>query len=438
MTLRDALRSGIAPIYIRARLLQERIQSGVVWNPFDPDYLADPYPACRRLRERDPCHYSPLTGMLVLSRYQDVDEVLRDHRRFGSVQRAGGGRRSRLSGARRQLNHTLPRLDPPDHTRLRGLAEHAFTAHRMEEMENWIRDTVHAMLDRARDPREFDLMSTLATPLPVVVIAEMIGVPSEKRQQFDAWAQRIKRISEPSLKRDQLRSTVEAMHEFDRYFAPIVEARRDDPADDLVSRLTRAEQDGQTMNAAEILATLRLLLMAGCDPPTDLIGNGLHALLEHPEQLQLLRERPDLIPDAVEELLRYDAPVQLGRRYVNEDVRVGNRLAKAGSQVVLLQGAANRDPEAFRDPDTLDVTRKGAGHLSFAQGIHRCMGAPLARLIGRVVLEGLLERFGSIRFGAREPLHKPSYVFRGFRYLDIRVRRRSGRSFPVHRDNSPP
>ena len=423
MTLRDALRSAIGPIYIRARLLQERIQSGVVWNPFDPDYIADPYPACRRLRERDPCHYSLLTGMLILSRYKDVDEILRDHRRFGSVQRAGGGRRSRLSGARRQLSHTLPRLDPPDHTRLRGLVERAFTARRIETMENRIRDTAHAMLDRARDSREFDLMSTLATPLPVVVIAEMIGVPPEKLKQFHAWAKRIKGMTEPSLTPDELRSTVEATHEFDRYFAPIVEARRDDPADDLISGLVRAEKDGQTMTAAEVLATLRLLLMAGCDPPTDLIGNGLHALLEHPEQLQLLRERPDLIPDALEELLRYDAPVQMGRRDVNKDVRVGNRLAKAGSQVVLLQGAANRDPEVFRDPDTLDVTREGVGHLSFAQGIHRCMGAPLARLIGRVVLEGLLERFGSIRFGAREPLYKPSYVFRGLRHLDIRVRR---------------
>ena len=430
MTLRDAVRSAIAPIYIRARLLQERIQSGVEWNPFDREYLADPYPACRRLRERDPCHYSPLTGMLVVSRYKDVDEILRDHRRFGSVRRGGAGRRSRLSGARRQLDHILPRLDPPDHTRLRGLVERAFTADRIARMENRIRDTAHAMLDRVGDTTEFDLMSVLATPLPVVVIADMVGVPPEIREPFRRWAEQIKRISEPSLTPDQLRATMEAMHEFDRHFAPIVEARRDDPGSDLISGLAQSEKDGQTMNAAEILATLRLLLMAGCDPPADLIGNGLRALLQHPEQLELLRKRPDLIPDAIEELLRYDAPVQLGRRYLIEDVRVGNRQRQAGSQVLLLQGAANRDPEVFNDPDTLDVTRKGAGHLSFAQGIHRCMGAPLARLMGRVVLEELLDRFDDIRFGAREPVYRPSYVFRGLRHLDVRVRYGGGRRPP--------
>ena len=437
MTLRDALRSAIGPIYIRARLLQERIQSGVVWNPFDPEYVADPYPAFRRLRERDPCHYSPLTGMLVLSRYKDVDVILRDHRRFGSGQHVRRGNKPKVSTVRQAVGPALPALDPPDHTRLRTLVERAFTPDYAEKMDNRVRSAVHALLDRAGDSNEFDLMSTLAAPLPVEVIAGMIGVPPEGRKRFQAWSELIKRMTEPRLTSGELRLTIEAAGEFDDYFAPIIDERRSAPMDDLLSRLTLADEDGQRMTAEEIQATLRLLVMAGGEPAADLVGNGLNALLRHPQQLQLLREQPELMPNAVEELLRYDAPVQIGRRYVTEEVQLGNRVMRAGSQVVVLQGGANRDPEAFSDPDTLDVTRQGAGHMSFAQGIHRCLGAPLARLMGRVALDVLLERFDDIHFGARAPVYKSSFVFRGLRHLDIRVRRSSGRSFPVHPDNAP-
>ena len=428
MTLRDAVRSTIGPIYIRARLLQERIQSGVVWNPFDPGYVADPYPTYRRLRERDPCHRSPLTGMLVVSRYQDVAEVQRDHRRFGHVRRPESGRRSRASGTRREIKHLLPRLDPPDHTRLRGLAECAFTADRIAGMENPVRDSVHALLDGAGDSRDFDLMEVLATPLPVVVVGEMIAAPPEIGERFHDWAQRLSRITEPGQSPAELRTNMEAIDEFDEFFAPIVEERRRDPADDLISGFAHAERDGRTMIRAEILAMLRLMLGAGCGPTRDLIGNGVHALLRHPEQLRLLRERPGLIPDAVEELLRYDAPVQMFRRYAIGNDRVGNRQVKAGSQILILQGAANRDPDAFVDPDALDFTRKGPGHLSFAHGIHSCLGAPLARLVGRIVLEELLERYDDIRFGPRRAVYRPSFMFRGLRRLDVRVSRGGGRS----------
>lgn len=433
MTLRDAVRSTIGPIYIRARLLQERIQSGVVWNPFDPQYIADPYPVYRRLRERDPCHYSPLTGMLIVSRYENVAEVQRDHRRFGHVRRDESGRRSRASGSRREIKHLLPRLDPPDHTRLRGLAECAFTADRIAKLENPIRDSVHALLDRPGDSRDFDLMAVLATPLPIVVIGGMIAAPPEIGDRFHDWAQRISRITEPGQTPDELRVNMEAIDEFDQYFAPIVEDRRKDPADDLISGFAHADKDGQTMTGAEILAMLRLLLGAGCGPTRDLIGNGVRALLQHPEQLQLLRERPELVPGALEELLRYDAPVQMFRRYAINNDRVGNRQVKAGSQVLILQGAANRDPEVFSDPDTLNVTRKGAGHLSFAEGIHHCLGAPLALLMGRIVLEGLLERYDDIRFGTRKPVYKPSFMFRGLRHLEVRVRHGGGRRFSFAR-----
>ena len=399
MTVRTTVRSAIAPLYIRARLLQERLQSGVAWYPLDPGFIADPYPTYRKLRERDPYHYSPLMGMLVVSRYEDVDAILRDHQRFRNEER---GRSNSLANTRirQELTPSILSLDPPDHTRLRGLVNRAFTPRQMAKMEDHVRETAHALLDEVGDSNEFDLMSNLATLLPMVVIAEMIGVPTEDRERFKTWSDRFARVLEPNLTADEGKLALDTAAEFRDYFAPFIEERRVAPTDDLVSRLALAEEDGQQLTTEETQVTLRLLLVAGNETTTNLIGNGLRALLQHPEQLQLLRERPELIPSAIEELLRYDAPVQLDGRYVAEDVEVGDKLAKANSRVALMVGGANRDPEVFSDPETLDVTREDASNISFGRGIHHCLGAPLARLEGRIAFEVLLERFDEIQFGA--------------------------------------
>ena len=428
MTLRDTFRSAIAPIYIRGRLLQERITSGVAWYPVDPAYIANPYPTYRRLRERDPYHVSQLTGMLVVSRYEDVDAILRDHERFANAER-GMSQSLTNTRVRQELTPSILSLDPPDHTRLRGLVNRAFTPRQMAKMEDHVRETAHALLGEVGDSNDFDLMSNLATLLPMVVIAEMIGVPTEDRERFKTWSDRFARVLEPNLTPEEGKLVLETATEFRSYFAPIIEERRGEPTDDLVSRLVLAEEDGQQLTTDETQVTLRLLLVAGNETTTNLIGNGLRALLQHPEQLQLLREQPELIPSAIEELLRYDAPVQLDGRYVIEDVEVGGKLAKADSRVALLIGGANRDPEAFSDPDTLDVTREDAGNISFGRGIHHCLGAPLARLEARIAFEVLLERFDDIQFGARDPVYKPNIVLRGLREFPIRVHHRSGRSF---------
>ena len=428
MTLRDTARSAIAPLYIRARLLQERLQSGVVWFPLDPKLIADPYPTYRRLRERDPYHYSPLTKMLVVSRYEDVDAILRDHQRFQNAERGMSGNLANTR-IRQELTPSILSLDPPDHTRLRGLVSRAFTPRQMARIEDHVRETAHALLDEVGDSNEFDLMSNLATLLPMVVIAEMIGVPSEDRERFKTWSDRFARVLEPNLTAEEGKLVLETAAEFRGYFAPIIEERRVEQTDDLVSRLVAAEEEGQKLTTDETQVTLRLLLVAGNETTTNLIGNGLRALLQHPEQLQLLREQPELIPTAIEELLRYDAPVQLDGRYVAEDVEIGDKVAKENSRVVLLIGGANRDPEQFNDPETLDVTREGANNISFGRGIHHCLGAPLARLEGRIAFEVLLERFDEIDFGARAPVYKPNTVLRGLREFGIRVHHRSSRSF---------
>ncbi len=429
MTLGDTIRSAIAPAYVRTRLLQERIQSGVSWYPLDSDYIADPYPTYRRLRERDPYHRSLLTGMLVVSRYEDVDAILRDHQRFRNGEREWQGRGISNSDIREQLTPSILSLDPPDHTRLRGLVNRAFTPRQINMMEDHVRATAHRLLDEVGDSDEFDLMANLATLLPMIVIAEMIGVPTEDRAQFKLWSDRLARVLEPNLTKEEGRLVLQTADEFHDFFAPIIEERRRNPKDDLVSRLVLAEEEGNQLTTEETQVTLRLLLVAGNETTTNLIGNGLRALLGHPDQIELLREQPERMPTAIEELLRYDAPVQVDGRYVAEDAAIGDKVAERGSRLLLLIGGANRDPEQFSDPETLDVTREEAVNISFGRGIHHCLGAPLARMEGRIAFEVLLERFGEIGFGSGEPVYKPNIVLRGLQQFPIRVRRRGGRSF---------
>ena len=429
MPLLDSFRSAIAPVYVRARLLQEHLEAGVSWYPLDPAFIADPYPKYRQLREQDPYHRSRLTSMLVISRYEDVDAILRDHHRFLNSDVNRDTSAVINAGIRRELTPSILSLDPPDHTRLRGLVNRAFTPREMAKMEEHVRETAHALLDEVGDGAEFDLMANLATLLPMVVIAEMIGVPTNDRERFKTWSDRFARVLEPNLTTEEGRLVLETAGEFERYFAPIIEERRREPTEDLVSRLALAEEEGQKLTTEETQVTLRLLLVAGNETTTNLIGNGLRALLQHPEQLQLLREQPELIPTAIEELLRYDPPVQLDGRYLAEDVEIGGKLAKENSRVALLIGGANRDPEQFSDPDALDVTREETVNISFGRGIHHCLGAPLARLEGRIAFEVLLERFDEIGFGSREPVYKPNIVLRGLREFPILVRHRGGRRY---------
>ena len=425
MTLKSAIRTAITPLYIRARLAQERMQSGVAWYPLDPKFIADPYPTYRELRERDPYHPSKLTGMLVISRYEDVDEILRDWKRFSSERARRDDLQINDDPADGQIEASMLSLDPPDHTRLRGLVSRAFTPRVIAKMEDHIRATAHQLLDEVGDTDQFDLMENLASLLPTVVIAEMIGVPVEDREQFKVWSDRFARLLEPNLTEEEGVVVLQTAKEFRNYFAPIIEARRTDPRDDLVTRLVQAEEEGDKLTTDETQVNLRLLLVAGNETTTNLIGNGLRALLQHPEQLQLLREQPELIPNAIEELLRWDSPVQVDSRIAIEDVEIGDKLVKADSGVTLVIGGANRDPNEFDNPETLDVTREDAGNISFGRGIHHCLGAPLARLEARVAFEVLLERFDDIQLSGRTPTFKPNIVLRGLNHLDLQVKRAS-------------
>ena len=413
-------------------MAEDELRSGIAWWPLDPDYLADPYPMLRRLRETDPCHRSTATGYVLVSRYEDVDRILRDHNRFamslpyfcredregGLFSPAGPGLRSMLLS------------DQPEHTRLRRLARHALAADHMEQMEDYVRAIAHKLLDRTVETSAFDLMSGFAQPLPVRVVGRMAGWPEKEFAIFNDWVVGRHRESvhafEPVASREVRRELLRVELVFIRYLAQLVKKRRADPRDDFVSRLVHAESRQDRLAFREVDTMLRLVLGVGNQATADLIGNGLLALLRHREQMQLLRERPDLFPDAVEELLRYDGPVQVTCRWSTEDTEIAGRSVAAGSRVALLLGGANRDPDRFERPDELDLTRSDKRHVSFGRGIHYCLGAPLAKLIGRVALEVLLERFADIRLADPPPAFRPTTIPRGLRHLHVRVRR--GRS----------
>ena len=416
VSIRKAIRSVIA----NAVLVRERWQSGVVYNPLSADMAQDPYPFYAALRERDPVHRSRLVNAWVFTRHADIDAILRDHRRFSNDPRKGTLSRRQRANLPTEDEFTMLFLDPPDHKRLRALVNKAFTPKVVNALEPHIRSLLGALLDDVDDPAGFDLMQAVAQPLPVIVIAEMLGIPAEDRAQFKVWSDQRARVLEPAIEPRERAVAETASRALDAYFRPIIKERREAPQDDIVSALAQAEEEGDRLTERETLNMLRLLLIAGNETTTNLIGNGILALLRHPDQLQRLRDDPSLIPAAVDELLRFDSPVQTDFRRVLEDCEVSGIPLRKRENMILLLGAANRDPDVFENPDRLDVGRDDRSHLSFGRGIHHCIGAPLARLEGRIVLETLLERFSSIGLLDERPRFRNSIVLRGLESLPLR------------------
>ena len=403
-----------------AVMLRERLQSGVGYNPLSFRTAQDPYPVYAALRTRDPVHRSCLLKAWLFTRHSDVDAILRDHRHFGNDPRTGSLSYRQHAMLPPPDEFTMLFLDPPDHTRLRALVNEAFTQRAVDDLEPRIRSILGSLLADIEDPAGFDLMQAVARPLPVIVIAEMLGVPPEDRERFRIWSAQRARLLEPTIGPRERAAGEAASKAFDAWFRPIVEARRAEPRDDIVSVLARAEDDGGRLSEREMLNMLRLLLIAGIETTANLIGNGMLALLRHPEQFGRLRNDPSLIPAAVEELLRFDSPVQADFRRVLADCEVNGFALRRRDNVVLLLGAANRDPDVFEDPDRLDVGRSQGSHLSFGRGVHHCLGAPLARLEGRIVLEMLLERFSHMDLLAERPRFRKGIVLRGLQSLTVR------------------
>ena len=426
MNLRESLLRLYRGAALPALLGVERVQTGAVFFPTGRRFFEDPYTRYRRLRERDPVHRSRLFGGWVLTRHDDVLEVLRDGR-FSSDERNRANFERQRETARRagliddeELEPSMLRLDPPDHTRLRSLVNKAFTPRAVEKRREQIESIAKELLASAPDSGEFDLMQVLAGPLPVVVIASMLGVPREDQARFKHWSDEVVRAM-GIANFDDVRRSRAAGKELRAYLEGVADERRRDPRDDLLSGLLAAEEEGDRLSTDEVFQTANLLLVAGNETTTNLIGNGMLALLRNPDELARLRDDPSLVPEAIEELLRYDSPVQFTTRIVLERTEICGEVFEPGQEIVLVLGAANRDPAQFADPDRLDLGRERVSHLSFSHGIHFCLGAQLARLEGQIAIRAFLERYPDVKLGGSPPVWGTNPILRGLRSLPVTV-----------------
>ncbi len=407
----------------RAISAGERWRTGVAYNPLSNAMVQDPYPVYAALRARRAPHRSRLMNAWLIARHADANAILRDHRTFANDPRVGTLTRRQQAMLPPADEFSMLILDPPDHTRLRALVNKAFTSRAVNALETRIRVIAAALLDAVDDPGAFNLMTTFAQPLPIIVIAEMLGIPARDQNRFKLWSAQRARLLEPTVSYRERAVALDASREFDAYFLDVIAMRRSAPRDDILSALAHAEDGGERLSEREMLNLLRLLLIAGNETTTNLIGNGLLALLASPDQLARLRGDPDLVPAAVEELLRFDAPVQLTFRRARADRSMNGAEIRAGDNVAVLLGAANRDPDVFEMPDRLDVGRAPCPHLSLGRGIHHCLGAQLARLQGRIAFEMLLERFKRIDLMGSRPTFHHGVVLRGLRSLPLRCSR---------------
>jgi cytochrome P450 len=406
--------------------MNEHVQTATtapLFDPLSPEFIRDPYPHYERLRTTDPMHLTPL-GMFVASRHAQVSSVLRD-KRFGKDYVERNKRRYRPEVLEqpvfRSMRHWMLYQDPPDHTRLRSLVVKAFTARRVEDMRPRIQEVVDQTLDRISGQGHMDLIEDFAFRLPVTIICDMLGIPAEHREAFYAGSRDGGRLLEPvPLSPAEIEQGNAGQIMARMYFEHLFEIRRKNPGDDLTTQLLQAEEDGSKLSNEELTANLILLFGAGHETTVNLIGNGLLALHRNPDQLALLKAKPALIGNAVEEFLRYDSSVQLTGRVALVDIDdLGGRKIPKGESVLCLLGSANRDPAVYPDrPDRLDITRPNVRPLSFGGGIHHCLGAQLARIEAEVAIATLLRRLPELRLDQPDnPQWRPTFVLRGLKTL---------------------
>ncbi len=392
---------------------------------FGPEMVPDPYPVYHRLRAAHPVFWVTHLDAWVVTSYEAVSAGLRNPQlssdRFGRIKQRLAAKGLDVLVDERVVS--MLHKDPPDHSRLRGLVNKAFTPRAVEAMEGHIQGIVDGLLDAVKSRGGMDVIEDLAYPLPVTVIAEMLGVPTEDRDRFKKWSDEISVVlggDVTVLPEAVLRRVLEARNELADYFRVVVAQRREKPGLDLLTALVQAEEDGGRLTEDELYSTAILLLIAGNETTTNLIGNGLLALLRHPDQMRRVWDDASLVPSAVEEILRYDSPVQLTSRLAKVDLEMHGTKISRGQWVYLLLAAANRDPAQFSDPDRFDVGRAENKHIAFGAGPHFCMGAPLARLEAQVVLHTLRRRFpAGLRLGTENPEYRNNFNLRGLKSLSV-------------------
>ena len=391
----------------------------------DPRTIADPYPRYQQLRSEDPVRWNAGVNAWILTRYSDVNAALRDNRLSaeritaltGLIRESGGEPAKKFEST--FLNMMLF-SDPPDHTRLRSLANKAFTPRVVEQMRTHIQGIVNGLLDDAQDQGRMDVIADLAYPLPAIVISEMLGAKPEDRDKFKKWSGdlaaflgNIRAVSET------YEAAIKSVSELIEHLRELVAQRRREPQDDLISALVLAEDEGDSFSEEELYSMCVLLIFAGHETTTNLIGNGILALLNNPDQLAKLRQDPSLLEPAIEEIIRYDGPVQTTTRTALEPLEIGGKQIAKGDRVSLTLGAANRDPAQFSDPDQMDITRTESRHVGFGFGIHFCLGAALARMEGQLSIGALVQRMPELKLESTDLVWRGNPILRGLVALPV-------------------
>jgi len=393
-------------------MAQQRLPVTSEPSQLDPATVANPYPRYQQLREEDPVHWNAGINCWILTRYTDVLAAFRDQRLSSAQISAFSGRLSEDAAEKIQpltqiFSDMMLMSDPPDHTRLRKLANKAFTLRVVERMRSSMQATTDELLDGiekdGRQDGRFDVIQDLANPLPAIVISEMLGVPAADREQFKIWSSALAAfLGNIRMVAETAESALNSVLALSDYLREIISQRRLEPQEDLLSAFVAAEEEGDKFSEAELYSMCILLMIAGHETTTNLIGSGLLALLQNRDQLERLQADPGMIETAIEEFLLYDSPIQSAARIAMEDMELGGQSIDKGQRVAMIVGAANRDPERFSDPDRLDITREDNRHLSFGFGSHFCLGSALARVEGQITINAVVQRWPGLRLNGDE------------------------------------
>ncbi|MFD0001309.1 cytochrome P450 [Streptomyces sp. NPDC127178] len=401
--------------------------SALAFDPWDPAFLADPYPAYAELRDRGRVHWFEPTNQWLVPHHADVSALLRDRRLGRTYQHRftheDFGRTAPPPEHEpfHVLNdHGMLDLEPPDHTRIRRLVSKAFTPRTVEQLKPYVQGLAGELVSGLVEAGGGDLLTDVAEPLPVAVIAEMLGIPESDRAQLRPWSADICGMYELNPSEETATKAVRASVEFSEYLLELIAARRKEPGDDLISGLIAAYDEGDRLTEQEMISTAVLLLNAGHEATVNSTVNGWWALFRNPDQLAALRADHSLIPSAIEELMRYETPLQLFERWVLDEIEIDGTTIPRGAEIAMLFGSANHDATVFETPAELDLTRKENPHISFSAGIHYCIGAPLARIELAASMTALLEQAPTLRLAA-EPERKPNFVIRGLEGLSVEM-----------------
>ncbi|MFJ3667689.1 cytochrome P450 [Streptomyces sp. NPDC090106] len=397
------------------------------FDPWDPDFLADPSPAYAELRGRGRVQYFEPTDQWLVPHHADVSALLRDRRlgrtyqhRFAHEEFGRTAPPAEHEPFHTLNDHGMLDLEPPDHTRIRRLVSKAFTPRTVERLKPYVTRLAGELVEQLVEKGSGDLLGDVAEPLPVAVIAEMLGIPEADRGPLRPWSADICGMYELNPPQDVADRAVRASVEFSEYLRDLIAVRRERPGDDLISGLIAAHDEGDRLTEQEMISTAVLLLNAGHEATVNATVNGWYALFRNPGELARLRADHSLIPSAIEELMRYDTPLQLFERWVLDDVEIDGTTVPRGAEIAMLFGSANHDPAVFREPERLDLGRAENPHISFSAGIHYCIGAPLARIELAASMTALLEKAPALAL-AEEPVRKPNFVIRGLEGLAVTV-----------------